>query len=179
MTVKQVTTGLIAALLISAAIALFVSPKFDDAEQSSTLNAATVETDQVAVDRVSDEMRRNTVLSLRNDGHYWARAVVNKKTTVEFMVDTGASVVALSYRDAQRMGLKPDELDYRWTISTAGGETKGASVLIDSIRINQVYIRDIEAMVLRDDLEQSLLGMSFLSKLYSYEFRGDRLIIRQ
>ena len=77
------------------------------------------------------------------------------------------------------MGLKPEILDYTWAIRTAGGETMGASVLIESIKINQVHIRNVEAMVLKTDLDQSLLGMSFLNQLYSYEFRGDRLIIRQ
>ena len=95
------------------------------------------------------------------------------------MVDTGASVVALTYKDAQKMGLRPDQLDYRWEIRTAGGKTMGASVMIDTIQIGQVKIEDVEAMVLRTDLEQSLLGMSFLRELYSYEFRGDRLIIQQ
>ena len=77
------------------------------------------------------------------------------------------------------MGLRPDKLDYRWEIRTAGGVTMGASVKIDSIQINQVHIKNVDAMVLRSDLQQSLLGMSFLRELYSYEFRGDRMVIRQ
>ena len=77
------------------------------------------------------------------------------------------------------MGLRPEKLDYRWEIRTAGGATLGASVLIDSIQINQVKVENVEAMVLRTDLQQSLLGMSFLRELYSYEFRGNRMIIQQ
>ena len=95
------------------------------------------------------------------------------------MVDTGASVVALTYKDAQKMGLRPENLNYQWEIRTAGGITMGASVRIDSIQINQVHVRNVDAMVLRNDLDQSLLGMSFLRELYSYEFRGDRMIIKQ
>ena len=76
------------------------------------------------------------------------------------MVDTGASIVALTYKDAQKMGLRPDKLDYKWEIRTAGGVTMGASVKIDSIQINQVRVKNVDAMVLRTDLEQSLLGMS-------------------
>ncbi|MEO1642928.1 MAG: TIGR02281 family clan AA aspartic protease, partial [Pseudomonadota bacterium] len=75
--------------------------------------------------------------------------------------------------------LKPETLDYKWRISTAGGETMGASVILESLKINQVHVKNVEAMVLRSDLEQSLLGMSFLSQLYAYEFRGERLILRQ
>jgi len=55
----------------------------------------------------------------------------------------------------------------------------GTDGVIDSIKIGQVHIRNVDAMVLRTDLEQSLLGMSFLRELYSYEFRGNRLLIRQ
>ena len=66
-----------------------------------------------------------------------------------------------------------------WEIRTAGGVTQGASVLIDTIQINQVRVENVEAMVLREDLDQSLLGMSFLRELYSYEFRGNRMIIQQ
>lgn len=77
------------------------------------------------------------------------------------------------------MGLRPDKLDYRWEIRTAGGVTKGASVKIDSIQINQVHVKNVDAMVLKTDLDQSLLGMSFLKELYSYEFRGDRMLIQQ
>ena len=98
---------------------------------------------------------------------------------VDFMVDTGASVVVLTYNDAKRLRLEPDELDYKWKISTAGGETKGASVLLESIRIGGVEIENVEAMILREGLDQNLLGMSFLGQLYSYEFRGKQLISRQ
>jgi aspartyl protease family protein len=77
------------------------------------------------------------------------------------------------------MGLNPESLDYKWEIRTAGGRTMGASVIIESIKINQVHIKNVEAIVLRTDLDQSLLGMSFLRELYSYEVRGDRMIIRQ
>ncbi|MEL6245409.1 MAG: TIGR02281 family clan AA aspartic protease [Pseudomonadota bacterium] len=118
------------------------------------------------------------ILKRENDGHFWAQADV-EGTSVKFMVDTGASTVALTYRDAQRLGLKPETLDFRWSISTAGGETKGASVLLDSIRIGQVEVQNVEAMVLDQNLEQSLLGMTFLGELYSYEFRQRNLIIRQ
>lgn len=120
----------------------------------------------------------SAILRRESDGHYWALASIGR-SHVKFMVDTGASTVALTYEDARRLGLDPDNLDFRWTISTAGGETKGASVLLPSIRIGRVEVENVEAMVLGEELEQSLLGMTFLSELYSYEFRQNSLIIRQ
>ncbi len=175
----QILTALIVAALIAGAVSFFIKPKLDAAPTAPTAITAAPVTKPADQAPVPGATRRTARISVRDDGHYWARALVNRKTSVEFMIDTGASVVVLTYRDAQRMGLKPASLDYRWKIRTAGGETMGASVLIDSIKINQVHIRNVEAMVLQSDLEQSLLGMSFLKQLYSYEFRGERLIIRQ
>jgi len=175
----QIFATLFVAALIAAVVSFVLKPKLDANAASATNPVIATATTPDTQAPAPTETRRSARISVRDDGHYWARALVNRKASVEFMVDTGASVVALTYKDAQKMGLKPETLDYRWTIHTAGGETMGASVLIDSIKINQVHIRNVEAMVLRTDMDQSLLGMSFLNKLYSYEFRGDRLIIRQ
>ena len=181
------TSHIIVTFLLAAAVAatigLYLDPKLEAGEAA---NAAAPETPAPNVASLAVESpdsaqtaRRTATISARPDGHYWTRALVNRKASVEFMVDTGASVVALTYEDAQKMGLRPDTLDYRWEIHTAGGVTMGASVLIESIQINPVKISNVEAMVLRTDLQQSLLGMSFLRELYSYEFRGNRMIIQQ
>lgn len=168
--------------VVAAGISLYLDPKLNEplpvaeAPQVANANVSTL-----AVEAIDSPPtgRRMATISARPDGHYWTRALVNRKTSVEFMVDTGASVVALTYRDAQKMGLRPETLDYKWEIRTAGGITKGASVKIESIQINQVHVKNVDAMVLRTDLSQSLLGMSFLRELYSYEFRGNRMIIQQ
>lgn len=172
-----ITTFLLAAG-VAAVIGLYLDPKLetDPAEEAETPAPSVA---SLAIEEPVSTLRRKATMRVRPDGHYWTRALVNKKSTVEFMVDTGASVVALTYKDAQKMGLRPDQLDYRWEIRTAGGKTMGAHVIVDTIQIGQVKVNDVEAMVLRTDLEQSLLGMSFLRELYSYEFRGDRLIIQQ
>lgn len=122
---------------------------------------------------------KSAMLRREDDGHYWARADIDG-TSIKLLVDTGASIVALTWNDAQRLRLKPEDLDFKWAINTANGETKGASVLIPTIRVGNVEIENVEAMVLKDGLlENSLLGMSFLGKLYSYEFKRNQLIIRQ
>ena len=165
---------------VAAIIGLYLDPKLEAETSAETATeAAAPSVASLAIEEPANTARRKTTIRNRPDGHYWTRALVNKKTSVEFMVDTGASVVALTYKDAQKMGLRPGKLDYRWEIRTAGGKTMGASVMIDQIQIGQVKVKNVEAMVLRTDLEQSLLGMSFLRELYSYEFRGDRLIIQQ
>lgn len=167
------------AAVISAATSYLIAPNLPLNDQAPSTASMAIEATPSMNANVATEVRRAATLQLRGDGHYWARALVNNKASVEFMVDTGASVVALTVRDAQKLGLDPKSLDYDWDIRTAGGVVKGASVVIESIKINQVHIRNVEAMVLPEALDQSLLGMSFLRELYSYEFRGERMIIRQ
>ena len=181
MKLSHIIATLLLAGAMAAMISLYLEPKTNSQIVAASTAPATPNAATLAADMPTDtnSARRTTTISVRPDGHYWTRALVNKKASVEFMVDTGASVVALTYKDAQKMGLRPESLDYKWEIRTAGGITKGASVRIDSIQINQVHVRNVDAMVLRKDLDQSLLGMSFLRELYSYEFRGDRMIIKQ
>jgi aspartyl protease family protein len=173
---SRIISTLLSACLIAGAVAIFVAPRLQEAEQAESSRTETINT---AVPEDTASSRKQAVISIRDDGHYWARTVVNRKASVDFMVDTGASTVAITQADARKMGLDPDELEYKWEIRTAGGLTYGASVVIASIKVGQVEVKDVNGMVLRDELTQSLLGMSFLRELYSYEFRGDRLIIRQ
>ena len=168
---------MVSAGAIAAALVLILIPKIENAEAAS--EERTAETVNVIEAANPDEMRRTAVMLIKSDGHYWARTLVNRKASVDFMVDTGASTVALTQDDAQKMGLRPRDLTYDIEIRTAGGITYGADVVIDSIRIGEVEVRDVRGVVMQDVLTQSLLGMSFLRELYSYEFRSDRLIIRQ
>jgi len=117
-------------------------------------------------------------LRREDDGHYWARANLDGQF-IRVMVDTGASTVALTREDARQVGFDPDRLDYRWRVRTAGGEVLGAYITLKSVKIGGIEVENVEAMVLQEGLTQSLLGMSFLGELYSYEFRRDNLILRQ
>ncbi|MBU2605263.1 MAG: TIGR02281 family clan AA aspartic protease [Alphaproteobacteria bacterium] len=163
-----------AAAMITMVIAVFVVPKLQDRQEAAdvpTVATAVVTPRQASFDNAA-------IIDREPDGHYWTRADVDG-TAVKFMVDTGASTVAITFRDAQRIGLNPEELDFKWEIRTAGGIVHGAAVTLDKIRIGRVEVDNVEAMVLRDGLEQSLLGMTFLGELYSYEFRKSQLVIRQ
>ncbi len=170
MSVGKVFSVFAAAAGISIGVAVFIEPKLEPPAPPPP-----VEERQT---RPAPNLSNAAVLKREANGHYWAQANVDG-TAVKFLVDTGASTVALTYRDAQRLGLKPEDLDYSWSISTAGGETFGASVILGSIKVGGVEVENVEAMILRDGLQQSLLGMTFLGELYSYEFRGNNLIIRQ
>ncbi len=170
---------LFSACAVAGAVAIFIAPKLDKADLQLVEEDVPEASVNAAVTPQETDSRRRAVLSIRNDGHYWGRTLVNRKASVDFMVDTGASTVALTQDDARKMGIDMDALVYDSRINTAGGLTYGANVVIDSIKIGQVEIENVHAVVMREELAQSLLGMSFLRELYSYEFRGDRLIIRQ
>jgi len=111
-------------------------------------------------------------------GQFIVNATVNG-TAVQFLVDTGASGIALSQRDARRLGIDPKELGYTGIFSTANGTTRAAPVKLDSIQIGPLSANDVSAWVNEGDLDQSLLGMSYLSKLGRIEIRGGTLILER
>lgn len=111
-------------------------------------------------------------------GHFRADALVNG-THVRFMVDTGASDVALSAPDAERLGFDLSKLSYSVPYRTANGVTMAARVTLDEIAIGDIKVRNVRASISRAGLDQSLLGMSFLNELRGYEFQGNRLMLRE
>lgn len=111
-------------------------------------------------------------------GQFVVNAKVNG-TAVRFLVDTGASGIALSRRDAQRLGFVDSKLDFNVPISTANGMTRGAPVRLDVLEVGPLTARGVRALVNEGDLDQSLLGMSYLSSLGRVEIRGDSLILER
>ena len=102
------------------------------------------------------------------DGHFWADAQVNGQP-VHFLVDTGATAVALTPEDAQRLGFKPSDLKYGHNVTTAGGTSRAAIVTLASVSVNGARLDDVQALVVADGLDVSLLGMSYLGRLTRFE----------
>ena len=99
---------------------------------------------------------------------------------VDFMIDTGASMVALNEKSAARFGLRPSRSDYNATVSTANGTIKAARTRLPMIELGGLVVRDVEAVVLPDEaLSENLLGLSFLSKLKRFEYANGRLLLEQ
>ncbi|MFC7290329.1 TIGR02281 family clan AA aspartic protease [Hirschia litorea] len=118
-------------------------------------------------------------LRKRPDGHYWAQARVDNLYQINFMVDTGASICVLTPEDARRLGYDFATMEKDIKIKTASGSTYGASITIKRLEIGRVLLKDVDAVVLDDNLEQSLLGMSFLERLTSWEVSKAAIIIHQ
>jgi aspartyl protease family protein len=117
-------------------------------------------------------------ISKAADGHYWAEADVDGHE-VKFLVDTGASAVALTSEDARRLGIDPNGLTYNYTVATANGQARAAQIKLASISIGQARVTDVDAYVLDRGLETSLLGMSYLGRLSQFEATKTNLILRQ
>jgi aspartyl protease family protein len=119
-----------------------------------------------------------TELKAGNGGHYVVDARING-SGIKVIVDTGATAVALSYEDAERVGLKPKTLEYSVPVATANGVSKGAPVTIRKIEIDGVRVSDVEGIVLQQGaLNGTLLGMSFLSKLRSFSVEDGVLTLK-
>jgi len=121
----------------------------------------------------------NIVLDGDRMGHFQVNARVDGRR-LDFMVDTGASLVALRESDAAYLGIRPMPVDYRATVSTANGNVKAAPAKLSRIELGDITVFDVPALVLPDEaLAQNLLGVSFLSKLRRYEYANGRMVLEQ
>lgn len=110
------------------------------------------------------------------DGHYRLTMLVNGASIV-FVVDTGASDIVLSKSDAEKAGLSPDTLAYLGRANTANGEVRTAPVTLDELRLGDIVDTRITASVNGGDLEQSLLGMSYLQRYREITISGGKLLL--
>ena len=117
-----------------------------------------------------------TTLQRQDNGHFFARAQVNGQS-VDFLVDTGATAVALTESDARRLGIALDPANYQVVGSGASGAVYGQFVTLDSVSLGGKRVEQVSAAVLKGS-EVSLLGQSFLSRMGHIEISGDRMIIR-
>src|SRR6195952_3017384 len=112
-------------------------------------------------------------------GHFQTEGRIEGQR-IGFMVDTGASLIALNESSAARFGLRPSRGDYNATISTANGTVKAARTRLAMIEIGGLTVRDVDAMVLPDEaLSENLLGLSFLSRLKRFEYAKGKLVLEQ
>lgn len=124
--------------------------------------------------------RSASVVSIPKDprsGQYHYKGRVNSGY-VDFLVDTGASAIALTPADARKAGLRDTELQYNVPISTAGGRNYAARVTLDQVALGGIMLRDVEALVVKEGLETSLLGMTWLGQLQEVKATPNALLLR-
>jgi aspartyl protease family protein len=121
---------------------------------------------------------RVLVLQADGRGHFLLHPQIDG-LTVRMLVDTGASIVALTAEDAAKAGIRPGPAAYDRLISTANGTVMVAPTRIRELRVGDISVRDVEAVVLPPGrLGTSLLGMSFLRRLKGFDMAGGRLTLR-
>lgn len=114
-----------------------------------------------------------------DDGHFTATALINGRP-VSVLIDTGASIVALSHEDAERVGVQVSPDDFTKRVQTANGIAKVAPILLESIKIGEITLYNIEAAVSEPGrLGTTLLGMTFIGRLSRAEMRGGVLILQK
>lgn len=129
--------------------------------------------------RTKESAKRSGTVEIRAgaSGHYRAEAEVNGRP-VEVMVDTGATMVALTYEDAERAGIRLRPSDFSRSVTTANGVARVAPVTLERISIGDITVRNVAASVSeRGRLNTTLLGMSFLSRLERVDMRSGILVL--
>ncbi|WP_019953749.1 retropepsin-like aspartic protease family protein [Yoonia vestfoldensis] len=109
-------------------------------------------------------------------GHYFVDIAVND-TPVRFVVDTGASHVVLSERDAQRVGIDLESLTYSGLAATANGMVRTAPVTLDRMTLGGITDGPVQAVVNGGEMEESLLGMSYLGLYTRIEIANDTMVL--
>jgi aspartyl protease family protein len=112
-------------------------------------------------------------------GHFATEGRIDGQR-LAFMIDTGASVVALNESSAARFGLRPTPGQYTASVTTANGTVKAARMRLARVEVGDLIVRDVDAMVLPDRaLSENLLGLSFLSKLKRFEYANGQMVLEQ
>lgn len=122
---------------------------------------------------------RSLTIPRDQHGHFRVDARVDGRR-VGFMVDTGASTIALTENDAGRLGVRPSRSEYTVNVKTANGTVKAAPVRLSMVEIGGIAVRDVPGLVVADNsLSENLLGMSFLSRLKRFEYANGKLVLEQ
>ena len=110
------------------------------------------------------------------NGHFYVHALVNGQL-VRFVVDTGATTVALTPDDAERAGIRVDASSFEPIGMGAGGPIRGQEVRLDSLNLDGKQVNHLRAVVI-DGADISLLGQNYLSQIHSVQMAGDEMILR-
>jgi aspartyl protease family protein len=170
------TRFFIATLLVGGAVGWFVP---DLSQGGSPRAAASVvgEADRAEIAQENNWQPGEVVLQRARDGHFYAEVTVGSGS-VMMLVDTGASIVALTGNDASMMGVDWDPGDVRPIARGASGDVYGVPVMLERIQVGELEAQGVQAVVVPEGLDVSLLGQSFLSKMIGVEIKQDGMVIR-
>lgn len=163
--------AVVAALIVPHFVGKPVPPGTPPATQSALVAAAP--------QPVQSSSGRTVTVRPDKRGHYNVEGRIDGRR-MEFVVDTGATIIAIPEREAARLGIHPARRDYVAEVRTANGSVRGAPVRLAMVEVGGLIVRDVPAMVMPNQaLSENLLGMSFLSRLRRFEFADGRLLLEQ
>ncbi len=145
------------------AVAVLAAALWDDIRRDMPQQAIVTQDGEIEVPRAAD-------------GHYYLGAQIDG-VPVRFLVDTGATDIVLSRRDAERVGIDADGLMFSGRAGTANGMVRTAPVWLARFEVGPMLDRDVRAQVNAGEMDVSLLGMDYLRRYDSIEIAGDRLIL--
>jgi aspartyl protease family protein len=160
---------------VMVALGTYMAQVADKMTATSPAHANTVSQRET----VGQAGNRSIVLARDPRGHFQTEGRIDGQR-IGFMVDTGASVIALNETSAARFGLRPSRGDYNATVTTANGTIRAARTRLAMVDIGGIVVRDVDAMVLPDEaLSENLLGLSFLSRLKRFEYANGQMVLEQ
>ncbi len=169
--VWQAATWAGVSLLAVAVLAYYPSAETPAASRANVLPVAT---------QTAAAPARSAAVELKaaGNGHYHARVDINGRNTA-VLVDTGASLVVLTYEDARRAGIFLKSSDFTQPVATANGTTRVAPVTLDRISIGDITVRNVRAAVAEEGrLNVTLLGMTFLNQLERVDMRDGVMVLK-
>ncbi len=148
------------------------SPSATTATQVETISSAPpISTPKMGNGLAANELNRSP------DGHFYADLMVNG-APVHFLVDTGASTVALTRQDAQKVGLQFSDGEFTSKAKTANGEVALKPVTLDRVTLGPLEATQVDAAIIDQGLDISLLGQSWLRRVGTVTIEGDRMVLR-
>jgi aspartyl protease family protein len=168
-----------AGLLMAAAALLgtFLDRSGGASPQAKSPPARAVVASAVATSPPVSNGRHSVTIPRDARGHFQVEGRIDGRR-VGFMVDTGASVIALTEREAGRLGIRPLRNDYTAQVRTANGVVKAAQVMLNSVDVGGIVVRNVPALIVPGNaLGENLLGLSYLTKLKRFEYANGRLVL--
>lgn len=166
----------LAALTIGATVAFF--PKPDGAPQAAATVAVLPSATGTASAPTYPAVTASGATELRraDDGHFYAPVTVGAQP-ITMLVDTGASVVALTGEDARLAGVTWSDSDLQVVAQGASGPVRGVTVRLPRLQLGQTEAREVDAVIVPEGLPVSLLGQSFLSHIEPMRIEKDRMLL--
>lgn len=123
--------------------------------------------------------KREVRIPAGRSGHYVSAFKANGRTIVG-LIDTGATYVAINESTARSIGIKLSSADFKHKANTANGVTAAAFARLDAMEIGPIRVKNVDVFILKDhSLSETLIGMSFISKLSSFRVENSQLILMQ